>query len=117
MNQVHERSAPPVELVVNPDPVRAERFFSQGLQLYYSRQYVAAEEQFEIAARTNDQDARILYFLGLTHLPLGKIDAAHDEFRRAADLERRGLPGTTTINSLFERIQGSERQLINRYRP
>jgi hypothetical protein len=117
MNQVHERSAPPVEVVANPDPVRAERFFSQGLQLYYSRQYVAAEEQFEIAARTNDQDARILYFLGLTHLPLGKIDAAHDEFRRAADLERRGLPGTTTINSLFERIQGSERQLINRYRP
>jgi len=111
----HERSAT-VEVASKPDPVRAEKLFSQGLQLYYARQYAEAEEQFEMASRLNDQDARILYFLGLTHLPLAKTESAHDEFRRAADLERRSLPDSATINALFERIQGPERQLINRYR-
>jgi hypothetical protein len=113
---VHNSKVASAEVASKPDPERAEKFFTQGLQLYYSRQYAAAEEQLEIAARINDQDARILYFLGLSRLPLGKIDSAHEEFRRAAALERQGLPDAATISTLFERIQGPERQLINRYR-
>jgi len=105
-----------VEVPTKADPARSERFFSFGVQLYFSRQYAAAEEQLENAARFNNQDARVLYFLGLTRLPLGKTESAYNDFRRAAELERRSLPDSATINALLERIQGSERQLINRFR-
>ena len=110
-----ERPAP-IPVMEKPDPELAERAFSSGLRFYYAHDYEHAEVQLQTALRNNQQDARVLYFLGLARLPQGKVDAAQDDFRAAAALEKQGLPDTTTINTLFERIQGPERQFLNRFR-
>ena len=99
-----------------PDPALAERCFANGLRHYYASSYAEAEAEFLTALKHHDQDARFLYFLGLARLPLGKIEAARDDFQQAAALERQGLPDSRTISMYFERIQGTERQMINKFR-
>jgi tetratricopeptide (TPR) repeat protein len=100
----------------DPDPALAERYFAAGLSLYYARNFDAAEADFQTAVQNHGEDARFLYFRGLARLPLGKIEAAQDDFRKAVALERRGLPDSATIGMYFERIQGDERRLINQFR-
>jgi uncharacterized protein (DUF3084 family) len=104
------------EAPFSPDPDRAERIFSDGLKAYFARDYADAEDQLIEAMKNNNQDARYVYFLGLARLQQGRIDAAQEDFRRAAALERQGLPDMRTINAAFERVQGPERQMINRFR-
>jgi tetratricopeptide (TPR) repeat protein len=98
------------------DPDLAEKLFSSGLQLYYAGKHADAEEQLAAAALQNARDARILYFLGLTRVAQGKTDAADADFRRAVELERRKLPESSEVSAALERIQGPDRQIINRYR-
>ena len=100
-----------------PDPELAEKLFSYGLKAYFRRSFADAEDELLNAVRNNNQDARYRYFLGLARLQQGKIEAAQDDFRQAAALERQGLPDSRAINACFERIQGAERQLIDRFRP
>jgi len=106
----------PAPVVEKPDPELAERAFSAGIRLYFAHQYEQAEVELQTALKNNQQDARILYFLGLSRLPLGKVDAAQQDFRTAAALEKLGLPDAATVNLMFERIQGPERQFLNRFR-
>ncbi len=110
-------AAPRIDVPLKPDPTRAEKLFLYGLKEYYSRSFQEAEDDLLNAVRNNNQDARYYYFLGLARLQQGKIEAAQDDFRQASALERQGLPDSQTLNACFERIQGAERQLINRYRP
>ncbi|MFX6225937.1 hypothetical protein ABTF68_20890, partial [Acinetobacter baumannii] len=49
-----------------PDPVQAEKHYATGLKLYFAGQYPQAEDEFMEAYRNNSQDARYLYFLGLS---------------------------------------------------
>jgi tetratricopeptide (TPR) repeat protein len=110
-------AAPRIDTPAAPDPKLAEKLFSYGLKAYYGKSFGDAEDELMNAVRNNNQDARYYYFLGLARLQQGKIEAAQDDFRQAAALERQGLPDSQTLNGYFERIQGPERQLINRYRP
>jgi TolA-binding protein len=98
------------------DPDLAERLFSYGLQLYYDGKHAEAEEQFVAARQNNDRDARMLYFLGLSRLPQGKTAAADADFRKAVELERENSPDSRAVSAALERIQGPDRQIINRYR-
>ena len=106
----------PVAVTDKPDLELGERAFAAGLRFYFGRQYEQAESQLLTALRNSQKDARVLYFLGLARLPQGKIDAAQDDFRQAAALEKQGLVDTAALNTMFERIQGPERQFINRFR-
>src|SRR5262249_32282591 len=49
-----------------PDPGTAEGHYAVGLRYYFDRRYQEAEEEFLLAVKFNDQDARYLYFLGLS---------------------------------------------------
>jgi tetratricopeptide (TPR) repeat protein len=100
-----------------PDPAQAEKYFAAGLRLYYAGQYPEAEKQFLEAVRYHNQDARYLYFLGLSRLPQGKQSFAIEDFRTGAQLERLNRPGPATVSLSLERVQGPTRQTLNRYRP
>ncbi len=100
-----------------PDRKAALRYFSQGLAFYYACQYVQAEYAFLRAIDANNQDARFLYFLGMSRWMLGNQGAALDNFQTAADLERRGKPVSSLVDQSLERVQGPMRSMLKRYRP
>jgi hypothetical protein len=101
-----------------PDPLRAERHFGNGLRLYFNGQYANAEGEFIEAYRNNGQDARYLYFLGLSRLPQrDKTQSAMVNFEMAALLERQNKPSPAAINAALERVQGPLRQRLEGYRP
>ncbi|HEV3146140.1 MAG TPA: tetratricopeptide repeat protein, partial [Gemmataceae bacterium] len=102
--------------IAKADPVAAERLFGTGMRLYFAHQFSAAETQLLEAIKNNPNDARYYYFLGLSRVPQGKTDEAEKVLWRAVALERQGMPDTDAVNTYLERVQGPERNWINRVR-
>ena len=70
---------PPAALVdvsVTPDPSRSLKSYAQGLEYYRVGKYRQAEEQFIAAIRDWNQDARYMYYLGLSRWSLGEKKVA-----------------------------------------
>lgn len=102
-----------------PDPLLAEQFFGKGLELFWSRDYPAAEQKFRKAVALFGQDARYQYFLGMSLLTQGdqrKNAAGYAAMEKAARLEAANKPSLDEVNASLERIQGSMRGLVNSYR-
>lgn len=99
------------------DPLRAEKSFAAGLKSYYAGRFPQAEEDFLQAVRYHDQDARYLYFLGLSRLAQGKRSYAQEDFRVGGQLERLNRPAPAAVSASLERVQGPTREALNRYRP
>lgn len=100
-----------------PDQLQAEKFYGNGLRFYFNRQYPEAERELLEAVRYNDQDARYLYYLGLSRLLQGKRETALEDFRLGAMLEQQQRPSPAAIAGSLERVQGPIRQTLNKYRP
>lgn len=100
-----------------PDPLMAEDLYAAGLRLYWEKKYRSAEKKFFEAGKYNDQDARYMYFLGLTRLAQKKRDDAYEAFRRGAELEQQSKPHSGVVSATLERIQGADRQTLNSFRP
>jgi hypothetical protein len=100
-----------------PDQLLAEKHFGNGLRFYFDRQYPQAEKELLEAVRYNDQDARYLYYLGLSRLLQGKREFALEDFRVGARLERQEKPSPAAVAGSLERVQGPIRQTLNKYRP
>lgn len=99
------------------DPLRAEEHFATGLRHYWGRRYGPAEKEFLAAVENDGLDARYFYFLGLSRLPQNKRDEAFEDFEQGSRLEQQGRPARPAVNASLERVQGSPRQTINRFRP
>ncbi len=99
------------------NPPSGEKFYSAGIDEYQSGNYAKSEKEFISAIRQNKRDARYLYYLGLSRLMQGKDNLAEDDFRAGALLELRGLPSMRVINASLERVQGTARETINKFRP
>ena len=108
-------TAPSAE-VLEGNPLLAEAAYMAGVQQYWSGAHDRAEEQFLSAIRNDGRDARYHYYLGLALLSQQKRSAAQQEFQRGAELERQGRPSRAAVNAALERIQGSMRQSVERYR-
>lgn len=100
-----------------PEPQMADRHYANGLRYYFSQQYADAEKELVEAVKFNDQDARYLYFLGLSRLALGKTDLAYEDFRQGGQLEERNRPSRFAVSVALERVQGRARQVLNSFRP
>jgi len=99
-----------------PDPVQGEKHYAAGLRFYFAGQYAQAERELLEAYRNQPNDARYLYFLGLSRMAQGKRAAAIDNFQRGWLLERQNKPGAATVGAALERVQGPARQTLNAYR-
>jgi hypothetical protein len=64
-----------------------------------------------------NQDARYFFYLGLTRLALNKPGDAEADFEQGGRLEAQGQPGRSAVSAALERIQGSPRKTLNRFRP
>ncbi len=107
------RSEFPAEAV---DPLEAEEQYAAGVRAFHRGDYAGAEGALFEAARHGGQDARYLYFLGLSRWAQGKGDVAAADFREAARLERQRKPGRAAVSAALERVQGAARQAVERFR-
>ncbi|HZU38271.1 MAG TPA: hypothetical protein VFA18_20270, partial [Gemmataceae bacterium] len=97
-------------------PESAEKHFSAGFGYYWSGDATQAAREFKAAIQNNHEDARYCYFLGLSLLEQQRSKDALVAFRQGALLEKQGLPDTSAINLILERIQGPTRELLDQYR-
>jgi hypothetical protein len=99
-----------------PDPARADKHYSAGLRFYFAGRFADAETELYEAYRNQGQDARILYFLGLSELMQGKKDRARVAFQMAYNLEQQSKPGPVAVNASLERVQGETRKYLDQQR-
>ena len=103
---------------IKPDPAAmADRFFSDGVRLYYAGRYSEAEVSIGKTIAIFSDDARYHYLLGLSLYGQGKLAEANAAFAKGADLEAQGRPAAKSIDAILERIQGRARQVVNSHRP
>jgi len=100
-----------------PNPLLAEGSYATGLRHYFARKYTDAEAAFAKAIEYDNQDARYFYFLGLSRLALDKRTEAQTDFQEGAQLERQNRPGREAVSTALERVQGTARQAVNKFRP
>jgi tetratricopeptide (TPR) repeat protein len=107
------------DVVLQSNPVQAERNFGKGLEFFWAKKYEKAEDEFKNAVGMFDQDARYRYFLGMSRYLQNtkeKKMQAEVDFEQGARLEGNRKPGAREINSSLERIQGELRRVLNSYR-
>jgi tetratricopeptide (TPR) repeat protein len=105
------------EALERANPLLAEARYSSGLRHYFARHYAEAETAFLDAIKYDDQDARFFYFLGLSRLALNRPADAEADFQEGAQLEQQNRPGREAVSTALERVQGTARQTVNRFRP
>jgi tetratricopeptide (TPR) repeat protein len=102
-----------------PQPLLAQKFYSNGLNFYWNRKFDKAEAEFLQAVKYFDQDARYFYFLGLSRLRQQKADklaSAYEDFRLAHRLEEEGNPEPDTVSDALEKVQGKARRVLDGFR-
>ncbi len=114
----HPRLKRPDSLRI-PNPQEAERYFDEGLNFYFDRDYANAEKSFALAIENNGGDARYFYYLGLSRLVQNRRRDAVDDFDQGSLLEHLNRPAPAAVSESLERVQGPMRRILNdvRQRP
>jgi tetratricopeptide (TPR) repeat protein len=97
------------------DPVLLQ-LYGKGVQEYFSGDYTKAFEQLTSAIASGSRDPRVYYFRGLAYLKFGKKPEAEMDFRKGAELESRDVNKYYNVGRALERVQGTDRQLLESYR-
>ena len=94
----------------------AHQRYARGLRAYQERRYRDAEAEFLAAVSGDGQDARYHYFLGLARWPQGKREAAAEQFRQGAKLERENNPSQVFVRLALDAAQPEGLEALNLYR-
>ena len=95
------------------------QMYGSGVHAYFTQEYRQAYDFFTSAINGGSVDPRCYYFRGLTYLKLGREEEAKADFEQAAKLETADVNQSFRVGSVgrsLERIQGSERQMLEGYR-
>ncbi len=92
------------------------QLYGKGVHEYFSGDYAKAFEQMTAAIAAGSRDPRVYYFRGLAYLKLGRTPEAEMDFRKGAELESRDVNKYYNVGRALERVQGSDRQLLESYR-
>jgi len=68
------------------------------------------------AIAAGSRDPRVFYFRGLAYLKFGRTSEAEMDFQKGAELESRDINKYYNVGRALERVQGSDRQLLETYR-
>jgi hypothetical protein len=97
------------------DPVLLQ-LYGKGVEEYFSGDYTKAFEQLSAAIAAGSHDPRVFYFRGLAYLKFGRTAEAKMDFQKGAGLESRDVNKYYNVGRALERVQGSDRQLLETYR-
>lgn len=89
--------------------------YARGVQAYFSGQSASADSELLAATADDVNDPRPHYFRALSLLRQGRGDEARAEMELGASLEARS-PGRYPIGKSLERVQGSDRLTLEKYR-
>lgn len=93
-----------------------DKLYGGGVHAYFAANYNAALKQFDAAVAAGSRDPRCYYYRGLAAWRLGKADAAKSDFSEGAKLEAASPEMASLINRSMQRVQGSTRLAIERFR-
>ena len=97
------------------DPLTAQ-LYGSGVHAYFSGNSKAAYESLTAAIDGGSQDPRVFYFRGFTAQRMGRPQEADADFQKGADLEGGDMNGAYPVSKSLERIQGSQRAALEKYR-
>lgn len=98
------------------DEAATEKLYGEGVHAYFANDFEAALKQFDASIAAGNRDPRCYYFRGLANWRLGNADATKADFAAGAKIEAHNPEMTTTINRSMQRVQGSTRLAIEKYR-
>jgi len=90
--------------------------YGEGVKAFFGGRTAEAHQTLSQAIEAGSQDPRCFYFRGLSNLRLGRTAAAQLDFTKGAAIEAKDFDVFYNVSGSLERIQGSERLLLERYR-
>jgi hypothetical protein len=97
------------------DAVLAE-FYGSGVHQYFAGNTPQAVADLTAAIRGGTKDPRAYYFRALAELQMGQQKEATADLQKGAELESTDLNQFYPVGKSLERVQGSARLTIERYR-
>lgn len=90
--------------------------YGSGVHAFNSGAYREAYDDLSMAIRNGSKDPRVYYYRGLAYLRLGRPQEARLDFQKGAALEMGDIDHFYPVSKSLERVQGSARAQIERYR-
>ncbi|MCE5268808.1 MAG: hypothetical protein LLG00_13085 [Planctomycetaceae bacterium] len=90
--------------------------YGSGVHAYFACDYNDAFEHLTAAIDGGSQDPRVFYFRGLSYLRLGRPTEAAADFQKGAELESKDVNRFYNVGKALERVQGSARLEVEKYR-
>ncbi len=97
------------------DPAIAE-LYGRGVHAYYQRDYETAYRYLDALVQRGTKDPRAYYFRGLVLYATNRQQEAQEDFRKGAELEAEDVDNYYNVSRALERVQGSVRVLIEKFR-
>lgn len=92
------------------------QLYGQGVHAYFAQDYVRAYELLTTAIERGTTDPRVYYYRGLALRRLGRPEDASADFSLGAEREAKDLNKFYNVSKALERVQGEDRQAIERHR-
>jgi hypothetical protein len=92
------------------------QMYGSGVHAYFSGDYPQAIEELKSAIDAGSKDPRTYYFRGLAALRMGMTDSAEEDFKSGAGLEAKTLERFYPVSRSLERIQGTDRVVLEKHR-
>jgi hypothetical protein len=105
-----------VALEARAEPTVLSQLYGQGVHQFFSGDYSAARQSLSEAVDNNSRDPRVYYYRALVNVRLGDQSAAQRDFQLAASLEQTPAGRQYAVSRALQRIQGRDRQTLERYR-
>jgi tetratricopeptide (TPR) repeat protein len=93
-----------------------DKLYGAGVHAYFAGNFEAALEQLDAAVAAGSRDPRCYFYRGLTSWKLGNAAAAKTNFSEGARLEAANPELSRMISRSMQRVQGSTRLTIERFR-
>ena len=90
--------------------------YGKGVHAYFARDYAEAHKQFTASIEQGSEDPRCYYFRGICLARLGRPDDAAADTKQGAVLELTKTEQLHDVSNSLQRIQGSDRIMIEKQR-
>jgi tetratricopeptide (TPR) repeat protein len=97
------------------DPILAQ-LYGSGVHEYFSGNAFQAIKDLSEAIDNKSKDPRVYYFRALAWLRVGDTTKAQADFTAGAKMESADIDGYYPVSKSLERVQGSARLTLERYR-
>lgn len=103
-------------LAAEADDSAYENELGRAMHAYYAGRFFDAHRELNQLIQLFPDDARALYFRGLSAWGLGRQNEARQDFARGAELEQAGSDRASSVSGSLARVQGPARRTLESYR-